>query len=219
MIEDIYLTFITYSDVYILGLQNTLLASFFGLVFALIVGIIVASVRYYKIKYLARIFAVYVSIVRNTPLLVQIYFIYFGLPTLDITLTAFETGLLALTFNSGAYLSEIIRSSLNSIAKSQLEAAEALGLHRMRTLQKILLPQIAPFALPAIGGQFIQLIKDSSLLYTIAILELTKAAEQVGNETYEYIHAFTISCLLYIVICISLNLIVDYAEKKVSYSQ
>lgn len=219
MLEGAYDLFWQYRDVYLAGLRNALIAAAFGLVFALIVGLITGITRFASRGFLGKLVAVYVSIVRNTPMIVQIYFIYFGLPSLGITLSAMQTGILALTFNSGAYVSEIVRGGLMAIPKGQAEAGMALGLRQRSILLRLLLPQAAPTILPAVTGQFVQLIKDTSLLYTIAVLEITKAADDVGNDTYQFLEAYLVSCVIYIVICVTLNILVDLYERRAGFSK
>lgn len=219
MLSDAYDLFWQYQDTYLVGVRNALTAAALGLVFALVVGLLAGIARYSSRGGVGRAVATYVSVVRNTPLLVQVYFIYFGLPALGITLSAFWTGVIALTFNSGAYIAEMVRGGLNAVPAGQTEAALALGLKHRIVLVKVLLPQAAPTILPAITGQFVQLIKDTSLLYTIAVLEITKAADDVGNETYQFLPAYMVSCAIYIVICVVLNLLVDIFESRAGFSK
>lgn len=218
MLNNALKLFTKYQDIYLTGLLNTLEAAAIGLVLALIVGTVVGVIRYSSRGILGKVVACYISIVRNTPLVIQVYFIYFGLPSAGITLTAFETGLVALTFNSGAYLAEIIRAGLNAVPSGQAEAAHALGLNRSAALRRILLPQALPLAMPAVTGQFVQLIKDTSLLYTISVLELTQAANLVGNETYKFLEAYLVTWALYLIVCITLNILVDLYEKRSGFS-
>lgn len=219
MFSDAYDIFWQYKDTFAEGVRNALAASALGLCFALVVGMFAGIARYSSRGNFGRAVGAYVAIVRNTPLLVQVYFIYFGLPALGVTLSAFWTGVIALTFNSGAYIAEMVRGGLNAIPRGQTEAALALGLGRKTVLRKVLLPQAAPTILPAITGQFVQLIKDTSLLYTIAVLEITKAADDVGNETYQFLPAYMVSCVIYITICVALNLLVDLYESKAGFSR
>ncbi|MDW6024987.1 amino acid ABC transporter permease [Mesorhizobium sp. BAC0120] len=208
-----------YRDIYLRGLENALTAAAFGLVLSLFAGGLAGIIRFSSKGTAGRVVAIYVSVVRNTPMLVQVYFIYFGLPALGVTLSAFATGVVALTFNSGAYIAEIARGGLAAIPQGQTEAAMALGLSRRVLLARVLIPQAAPTILPAITGQFVQLIKDTSLLYTIAVLEITKAADDVGNETYQFLEAYLVSCLIYVVICVVLNLLVDQYERRAGFSR
>ncbi|MBO9127716.1 MULTISPECIES: amino acid ABC transporter permease [unclassified Rhizobium] len=219
MFSDAYDLFWQYQDTYLTGLQNALSAAAVGLLLAFLVGMTTGIVRFATKGMWARLAAGYVSLVRNTPLLVQVYFIYFGLPAMGVTISAFWTGVIALTFNSGAYIAEMVRGGFSSISRGQSEAAMSLGLRKPLLLRKVLLPQAAPIILPAITGQFVQLIKDTSLLYTISVLEITKAADDVGNETYQFLPAYLVSCVMYIVICIVLNLLVDLYESRAGFSQ
>ncbi|MFD1197966.1 amino acid ABC transporter permease [Brucella gallinifaecis] len=219
MFSDAYDLFLQYQGTYLTGVKNALSAAALGLAFALIIGIFAGISRFQNRNYLSRIITVYISIVRNTPLLVQVYFIYFGLPACGITLSAFWTGVIALTFNSGAYIAEMVRGGLSAIPKGQSEAASALGLSQHLQLRKVLLPQAAPVILPAVTGQFVQLIKDTSLLYTIAVLEITKAADDVANESYQFLPAYLVSCVLYIIICVTLNVLVDIYENRAGFSR
>lgn len=214
MFTDAMTLFLDNRDIYFTGLGNTVKASLISLILALLLGILVAALRYYSRGLLARCLAGYVSVVRNTPLLIQIYFIFFGLPSLGITLSAFETGLFALTFNSTAYVSEIILGALRAIPDGQREAAQALSLGKSTALCRVLLPQSAELAVPAVCGQFVQLIKDTSLLYTISVFEITKAADDVANTTYAYLEAFLVGGMLYLVVCMTLNVLVDLLEMR-----
>lgn len=152
-----------------LTLSLTFLAAFFGL----LLGLLGALGRRSSFAVLRLIAGVYIETFRGTPLLVQLFFLYFGLPQLTkVSLPAFETAVLGLSLFVGAYTAEIIRGSLNGIAAGQIEAARALGMRSGQTLRLILLPQAARLAVPALGNQFIGLLKDSSLASVITVTEL-----------------------------------------------
>lgn len=219
MFQAAYKLFMQNQHVYLTGLLNTLEAAAFGLVFALIIGLIAGITRYASNGIWGKLVAAYVSLVRNTPMVVQVYFIYFGLPAVGITLSAFSTGVVALAFNSGAYLAEIIRGGLNALPAGQAEAAHAIGLRRGAALRSVLLPQTIPIVLPAVTGQFVQLVKDTSLLYTIAVLELMQAANQVGNESYKFLEAYIVAWAFYLAVCIVLNVLIDSYEKQSGFSK
>jgi len=210
----VWSVFIRYFEIYQEGIKSALFASAISLVLALIVGIIGGIVRYNNKGILGKLAAGYVTVIRNTPLLIQLYFIFFGLPRLGITLSAFQTGIIGLTLNSGAYITEMVKGGLQAIPKGQKEAAVALALTGWQRLKLILIPQAAPQIIPAIGGQFVQLIKDTCLLSMLAVLEITKAAELVGAESFMFLEAFIISGIIYLLICIILNVVVDVVEHK-----
>jgi His/Glu/Gln/Arg/opine family amino acid ABC transporter permease subunit len=205
-------------QVFLEGIVNAMYVSLISLFLALIVGILGGVARYHDKGIFAKIASGYVTAIRNTPLLVQIYFIFFGLPRLGVKLSAVQTGIIGLTLNSGAYITEMIRSGLQAIPKGQKEAAVSLALTNGQTMRKILIPQAAPRVIPAVGGQFIQLVKDSSLLSMLAVVEITKAAENVGSDTFNFLEAYFISGLIYLFINIVLNLVVDQVERKYRYS-
>jgi His/Glu/Gln/Arg/opine family amino acid ABC transporter permease subunit len=204
--------------VFLEGILNAMYVSLISLILALIVGVLGGVARYHDKGISAKIAFGYVTVIRNTPLLVQIYFIFFGLPRLGINLSAIQTGIIGLTLNSGAYITEMIRSGLQAIPKGQKEAAISLALTNGQIMRKILIPQAAPRVIPAVGGQFIQLVKDSCLLSMLAVLEITKAAANVGSNTFDFLEAYIISGLIYLFINIILNLMVDQVERKYRYS-
>ena len=210
--------FLRYYDIYLQGIEAALYASAISLVLALIVGMIGGIARYNDKGITGKIAAGYVTIIRNTPLLIQLYFIFFGLPRLGITLSAFQTGIIGLTLNSGAYITEMVKGGLQAIPKGQKEAGIALALTGWQRLKLILIPQAAPQMIPAIGGQFVQLIKDTCLLSMLAVLEITKAAELVGAESFLFLEAFIISGVIYLLICILLNVAVDLVERKFKFA-
>ena len=219
MLADALDLFVNYQDVYLKGLWIAVEAAAISLVLSSIIGLAGGITRYLSRGIAGRVIAAYVSLVRNTPLLIQIYFVFFGLPSLGITFDAFTTGVVALSFNSGAYITEIVRGGLAALPRGQTEAANALGMSKTALIVGILLPQAGPIILPAITGQFVQLIKDTSLLYTVAVLEITKAGDQVANETYKFLEAYLVSCIIYIIVCMTLNVIVDYYEARAGFSK
>lgn len=171
-----------------LTLTLTLLASVFGLLLG-VLGALGRLSRFWPARLLA---GVYIETFRGTPLLVQLFFLYFALPQLlrplipgFQSLPAFQTAVLGLSLFAGAYAAEIIRGSLNAVPRGQIEAAQALGLHSSATLRLVLLPQAARIALPALGNQFIGLLKDSSLASVITVTELLLTAKGLVSITYQ----------------------------------
>ncbi len=210
--------FIRYYEIYIQGIEAAIYASAISLVLALVVGVMGGIARYNNKGIAGKLAAGYVTVIRNTPLLIQLYFIFFGLPRIGITLSAFQTGVIGLTLNSGAYITEMVKGGLQAIPKGQKEAAIALALTGLQRLKLVLIPQAAPQMIPAIGGQFVQLIKDTCLLSMLAVLEITKAAETVGAESFMFLEAFIISGIIYLLICMALNVVVDVVEHKFKFA-
>ncbi|NLW92509.1 MAG: amino acid ABC transporter permease [Syntrophomonadaceae bacterium] len=159
------------------GWTVTLQLFFMTLVLAMPIGILMGIARLSPIKPLAWFMEFYVWLFRGTPLLLQLLFIYFGLMTVGLRMERFSAALLAFVLNYSAYLAEIFRSGIQSIDQGQYEAAEVLGLSRRQTMSKIILPQVYKRVLPPIGNEVINLVKDSALIYVLAIAELLRVAK------------------------------------------
>jgi polar amino acid transport system permease protein len=166
--------------------------------------------------YLNGLASLYVSFVRGTPLLVQIYFIYFALPALGIVLPALPAGILALGFNYGAYLTEIFRAGIQAVPSGQREAAEALGMPERQIMRRIVLPQATRIVTPAIGNEFIAMIKDSALVSIIGVRELLWNAETAGRPRNNLLEAFIIVALVYWALTIIFSFFQERLERRMA---
>ncbi len=193
---------------------NTLYISLVSLFFALIVGVVGGLCKISKNKLIYSIASIYVNIIRSTPLLAQLYLIFFGLPYLGIKFSPFYTGVIALTLNSGAYIVEIVRSGIQAIPKGQAEASLSLGMNYFSMMRRIILPQAFAIIIPPLVGQSVVLVKDTCLMSIIAYTELTRAAEIVLSNSFAPIEGFLTSAFLYFVICYSLMRLSKFLEKK-----
>ncbi len=191
-------------------LQASLLAVFFGSVFGTLVG----ALRVVPIAPIRAVAAAYIYIIRGTPLLIQLFLIYFGLPSLGLNLPAFTAGIIGLSINSSGYVGEIVRGGIEAVPKGQWEASKVLGLSYVKTMRFIILPQAIRNMLPAIGNEFVTLIKESSLLSTLAITELTMVGQQVRSVTYASFETFIVVGIIYLVMTSSTSLLLQYVEKK-----
>ena len=194
---------------------------------ALILGLAVALARLYRIPVLSQLAAVYVSFARGTPLLVQIYLSYYGVPVLLDWLKA-RYGLaldlsgvpaivyiyLAFTFNVGAYLSETIRAAIQAIDKGQMEAALSVGMSPWKGLQRIVLPQALAVALPSFGNTLIALVKDTSLAFMISVVELMGEAKLLGARGLRFFEVYIAVAIVYWVICIIIERLVTLLERR-----
>ncbi|MDI9388194.1 MAG: amino acid ABC transporter permease [Synergistota bacterium] len=196
------------------GASITIQASLFALFCGLVLGIFVGAVRVAPFGPLRSIAAAYIYVIRGTPLLIQLFLIYFGLPSLGLNLPAFTAGVIGLTINSSGYVGEIVRGGIEAVPKGQWEASKVLGLSYMHTMRFIILPQAIRNMLPAIGNEFVTLIKESSLLSTLAITELTMVGQQVRSVTYASFETFIIVGLIYLVMTSITSLALQYVEKK-----
>lgn len=188
-----------YVHMFVKGAGITIKASVCGIAFGTILGIIVGAFRVMPFKPLRWLMATYIYILRGTPLMVQLFLIYFGLPALGINLTAFISGIIGIGVNSSGYVGEIVRGGIESIPKGQWEAAKMLGLSHGQTMITIILPQAIRNMLPAIGNEFVTLIKESSLLSVLAINELTMVGQQVRSVTYASFETFIFVAAIYLV--------------------
>ncbi|QGH36754.1 ABC transporter permease subunit [Gracilibacillus salitolerans] len=197
------------------GMGVTIEVTVISLILAMFIGLVLGVFSITKSKILRTISTAFVDIIRGTPLLVQILFIYFGLPSvLDINLTAFSAGVIAITVNAAAYLVEIFRAGINSIDKGQMEAGRTIGFSYSQTMRLIILPQAIRRMIPAFVNQFIVSIKDTSLLSAIGLAELTLSGQTIYAANF---HAFEILFavgVLYFVIIYSLSLFSRWLERR-----
>ncbi|MET3646008.1 amino acid ABC transporter permease [Phyllobacterium ifriqiyense] len=195
-----------------ISIQVTVLSLLIGIPFGLVLALgVLAKNRVVKVLSLFL-----VEIGRGAPALVLLQFIYFGLPTTGLTLASYPAAVIALAWNAGAYTSEIIRASLQSVAHGQREAAVALGLSRLDELRYILLPQGLRVALPALLGFSILIFQGTSLCFTIALPELVSRAYEIGSTTFRYFPALLSAGMLYASISVPAALLVNYVEKRAS---
>ena len=200
----------------LVGTRLTIGFALAAMVLGLPLGLIVALLRLYASGPVRWLATLYVSFIRGTPLLVQIFVIYYGLPSFGITLSPVVGGVLALTLNAAAYLSETIRAAILSIPRGQHEAAYSVGLSRMETMRLIVLPQAARVALPSLGNSLIGLVKDTSLVSVITVVELLRSAQLVIARTFEPFGPYLAAALIYWVVSSLLELVQRRLEVRLS---
>jgi len=206
------------------GLKVTLQLSSAGIVMSFLLGLIIAVMRMSHFKPIRWIAIVFLEFTRNTPLLVQIFFWYFGsykiLPTvvndwLNSTNFEFAAGLMALTIYTSAFIAEDIRSGVLSIPKEQMEASRSAGFSYLRSMQYIVLPQAVRITVPPLINQFLNLAKNSSLAMTIGVMELTYQARQVESYTFKGFEAFTAATVVYLALSVIITFLVDQYNERV----
>ena len=205
-----------YYTTYIDATVTTLKVSLFALLIGLLLGIVICLAKISTIKVLNVLATIYVEVIRNTPILVQIMIIYFALPEVGISFTPFMSAIIALSINSGAYVSEIFRSGILAIDKGQMEAGRSLGLSYFQTMKFIILPQALKNSLPALGNEFISLVKESSIVYFVGVADIMFAANTVKNATYETFGPYLIAAAIYFIITSVLSFLVKRLEKKLA---
>ena len=199
------------------GLTTTIFISVVSIVISIIIGLLVAIPSLAKNKFLTYLNIGYVEIVRAIPLLVLILWIYYGLPIMTgISFSPFVSGIIALSISESAFQAEIFRAGINSIKKSQWEAGSSLGLNFFRKLKLIILPQAIKNILPAIGNQFVYVLKMSSLVSIIGIGDLTRKANELVVTTYRPLEIYTFLILEYLILILIVSYLVRKLEKKIT---
>ncbi|WP_416044774.1 amino acid ABC transporter permease [Clostridium tyrobutyricum] len=181
-----------------------------------ILGILLALLRLSNNKVLKYISSFYAWIFRGTPLLLQLFFFYYGLPFIGIELTPFTAAVIGLALNCGAYMSEIIRGGIQSIEQGQFEAAKALGFNYAQTMKKIILPQTFKVIIPPVGNEFISILKDTSLVSTIAMVELMRSAQQIYATSFDPISVFLTAAVFYLIMTTVFTTVFGIIERKLS---
>jgi polar amino acid transport system permease protein len=201
------------------GATVTLRVTVLSIVIGLLIGIVAGLARVWPNTFLRTVASAYIELVRGTPLLVQIFLVYFGLPALGLNLDPFVAGIIAMGVNSGAYVGEIVRGGIESIAQGQMEAALSLGMTWWQAMYYVILPQAFVRILPPLGNEFIALLKDSSLVSTIAIAELTRTGQIIITRTFKSFEIWSGVALFYFVMTYAISRVVKYSEKRLRYSE
>ncbi|OME97861.1 amino acid ABC transporter permease [Paenibacillus amylolyticus] len=197
----------------------TLELSFFGVLFGTLLGVIMALMRISRIWPIKFVASAYIELIRGTPMLVQILIIHYGLTVVGVNLPAFMSGVVALTMNSSAYMAEVFRAGIQAIDKGQTEASRSLGMTNGMTLRYIILPQAFRNMLPAIGNEFIIIIKDSSLVSMIGIAEIIYTARTIQGVTFQPLAPLLIAAGLYFIITFTLANLLSWLERRLSTSR
>ncbi|MCT8977973.1 amino acid ABC transporter permease [Clostridium sp. CX1] len=186
------------------------------LIMGTILGVFLALLKLAKNPVLRWISSFYTWIFRGTPLLLQLFFFYYGLPFIGVKLTPFQAAVIGLGLNCAAYMGEIIRGGIQSIDKGQFEAAKALGFTYGDTMKRIILPQTFKVIIPPVGNEFIAMLKDTSLVSTIAMVELMRSAQQMYATTFKPIEVFLTAGLLYLIMTTIFTAVFSFFERKLA---
>ncbi|HET6871656.1 MAG TPA: amino acid ABC transporter permease [Sporolactobacillaceae bacterium] len=190
----------------------TLITFFLGL----ILGFFTAVARLSKFRFLKAIASFYVWIIRGTPLLVQLFILFYGLPSVGVTLSPFTSAIIGFTLNMGAYNSEIIRAAIQSIGAGQWEAAFSIGMTKRQAMRRIIIPQATRVAIPPLGNSFISLVKDTSLAATITVSELFQKGQEIAAVTYEPLWLYIEVAFIYLILCTILNYYQSRIEERLN---
>ncbi|CDH22078.1 putative amino acid transport protein (ABC superfamily, membrane) [Xenorhabdus bovienii str. kraussei Quebec] len=198
------------------GLTFTIPLTLITFALGISLGFIVALIRLYGPKPLVAVVRFYVWLIRGTPLLVQLFLIFYALPSVGITLEAFTSAVIGFTLNVGAYTSEVIRAALISVPKGQWEASHSIGMSWWQSLRRIVLPQAARVSIPPLSNTFISLVKDTSLASVITVPEMFLAAQRIAAVTYQPLILYTEAAILYLLLSSVLSALQVRLEKKFS---
>ena len=218
--------FSTYGQLLLTAMGQTLLLALCGLFFGCILGIIFGLSSVVDNKISKTISVIYVNLIRGVPMIVLAFFVFYGVPYgirtffgMKYTLTSLQAGTICLALNCGAYMSEIIRAGIQSIDPGQMEAARSLGLSYWRSMFRVVLPQAIKNILPTLGNEFIVLVKDTSIVSFIAVVDITKAFRQIGDANYSYIIPYLMLALVYLVVVILFTLLIKLMERRLARSE
>jgi polar amino acid transport system substrate-binding protein len=207
----------TYLPMLLKGALVTVEISCLSMVIAVGLGLLLALIRLYGVAPARWLSSSYIEVFRGTPLLIQLYLIYYGLPNLGIRLNAFAAAVLGLGLNYAAYEAENYRAGIQGIPRGQMEAAMALGMTRFLALRTVIIPQAVRLVIPPVTNDFIALFKDSSLVSVITMVELTKVYGMLATTTYDYIGLGLMTAALYFALSYPASLFAGYLERKLRY--
>lgn len=208
-----------YGSLFLKGIKITILISLIGVALGSILGAFVALMKLSKIKIISWIASIYIEILRGTPMLVQVFIVFFGITAaLGLDISALVCGTIALVINSSAYIAEIIRAGINAVDKGQMEAARSLGLNYRQTMKSVIMPQAIKNILPALGNEFVTLIKESSIVSTIGVGEIMFNAQVVQGISFDPFTPLLVAAALYFVLTFVLTRIMNMIEGRLNAS-
>ncbi|QHQ59766.1 ABC transporter permease subunit [Anaerocolumna sedimenticola] len=207
-----------YIPLYIEAAKLTVRIAFIGIILSIVVGFLCSLIRYYKIPVLHRVIGVYIELSRNTPLLIQLFFLYFGLPKIGIMLSSETCAIAGLIFLGGSYMSEAFRSGLEAVPDSQLESGLSLGLTKLQVVRYVLMPQAVSISVPAFAANTIFLIKETSVFSAVALADLMYTAKDLIGLYYETNEALLMLVIAYLIILLPVSILFTLIERKLRHA-
>lgn len=203
---------------YVKAAEFTLQLSFWGILLSLVIGLVCSLITYYKVKFLDKVVQIYIELSRNTPLLIQLFFLYYGFAKIGIKFEAYSCAIFGLAFLGGSYMAEAFRSGLEAVSKIQIETGLSVGLNRWQLMRYIILPQAFSVAIPAIGANAIFLLKETSVVSAIALADLMFVAKDLIGMYYKTTEALTMLVVAYLIILLPISLLLTFIERKVRHA-
>jgi len=197
----------------------TLKLAFGGILMSLIIGLLCSVILYFKVKVMGVIVKAYIELSRNTPLLVQIFFLYYGLPKLGLKMSANSCAIIGLSFLGGSYMSEAFRSGIEAVSKSQIESGLSIGLSKFQLARYVIIPQAFSVSLPSLGANCIFLLKETSILGAISILDVMNVTKDLIGMYYKTFESLAMLVVVYLVLLLPLSFLLSWLERKVRYAE
>lgn len=204
---------------FVQGTIMTLKLSVISILLSIIIGLLIEVARYFNLKFLTAISKVYIEFSRNTPLLIQVFFLYYGLTKFGIKLSGFTCGVIGLAFLGGSYMAESFRGGVDAVANSQIESGEALGLSKTQILTNIVLPISFSISIPAVVANCIFLVKETSIIASIAVAELMFVTKDVIGMYYKTNEALILVVIFYLIILLPISIVSRIIERRLRYGE
>lgn len=209
----------SFPKIFISGIIMTLPLALASFIFAMIIAIVCAMIQYAKVPIAKNIVQFYIWIFRGTPMLVQLFIMYFGMQSIGVRISAITAALIVFSLNTGAYCAETIRGSIESVPQGQMEAGYCVGINYMQIMVHIVLPQAFRSAFPSLFNNLISLVKDTSLAANITVTEMFMQTERIAGRTYQFMQLYIEVALVYLIFCTVLTWLQAWGEKKLNYYQ
>lgn len=193
--------------------------SVIGILLSFVLGLFCALIKYFKIFGIRRIVDVYIEFSRNTPLLIQLFFLYFAFPRMGVKLSSVQCAIIGLTFLGGSYMEETFRSALESVSKVQIESAQCIGLTNRQVIQYVVLPQAISVSVPGFCANIMFLIKETSVFSAVALADLMYVAKDLIGLYYKTDEALTLLVVFYFILLIPVSVLASFAERRLRYAQ
>ncbi|MBR3382429.1 MAG: amino acid ABC transporter permease [Clostridia bacterium] len=206
----------SFPKIFLQGLLVTIPLTVISFAIAMVIAMVCAMIQIANVKGLKQIVRFYIWIIRGTPLLVQLYLIYFGLPDLGIVLPSFPCAIMVFALNEGAYCAETMRGAIESVPKGQLEAGYCVGMSYMQIMRRIILPQALRTAFPPLSNSLISMVKDTSLAANITVVEMFMTAQRIAGRTYEHLALYIEVALIYLIFCTVFTWLQRLGERKLT---
>jgi polar amino acid transport system permease protein len=197
----------------------TLKLAFWAILFSLVLGLIFSVILYYKVRGISFIIQAYIELSRNTPLLVQLFFLYYGLPKVGLRMSEVTCAIVGLTFLGGSYMTEAFRGGMEAVSRTQVESGLSIGLSRTQLARYVILPQAFAISIPSLGANVIFLLKETSIVGAIALMDLMNVAKDLIGMHYKTAESLLLLVAAYLILVLPLSVVLSWLERKVRYAE